>query len=104
MSGFYSNQASTTPSQGDISKDVAVKEPPPDSISQIAFSPVADYLAVSSWDNKVRIYEIDGNGNSQGKAYIDFQAPALSVAWSPVSSSKSCCFDSLSSSNGLSTD
>ena len=36
-------------------KDVEVADPPPDSISAISFSPVADFLAVGSWDNNVRI-------------------------------------------------
>lgn len=39
----------TTPAE----KDIEVPEPPSDSISSLAFSPVADYLAVGSWDNNV---------------------------------------------------
>lgn len=35
-------------------KDIEVADPPGDSISSIAFSPQADYLAVASWDNNVR--------------------------------------------------
>ena len=34
-------------------KDVEVADPPPDSISSLAFCPVADFLAVGSWDNNV---------------------------------------------------
>ena len=34
-------------------KDVEVADPPPDSISSLSFCPVADFLAVGSWDNNV---------------------------------------------------
>lgn len=52
--------ASTTPSvqstaSAAADKDVEVPEPPTDSISSIAFSTQADYLAVGSWDNSVCI-------------------------------------------------
>lgn len=74
-------QASTT---GDISKDVALNSPPDDSISDLAFSPVSDHLAVSSWDKKVRIYEINDQGQSEGKALFEHEAPVLNCCWSPV--------------------
>lgn len=34
--------------------DVEVANPPADSISSLAWSPTADFLAVGSWDNQVR--------------------------------------------------
>ena len=34
-------------------KDIEVPQPPGDSISSLAFSNQADYLAVGSWDNSV---------------------------------------------------
>lgn len=34
-------------------KDVELVQPPPDSVSKIAFSPTSDILAVASWDNNV---------------------------------------------------
>jgi len=77
-----SSAASTA--QGDLSKDIAVSDPPGDSISDIRFSPVAEYLAVASWDNKVRIYEVDQQGNTQGKAIFDHEGPVLSCCWSKV--------------------
>jgi mRNA export factor len=82
---FGGGAAAANPAQGDTKNDVAVKDPPTDSISDIAFSSAADYLAVSSWDNAVRIYEIDQSGNSQGKAMYKHEGPVLSVAWSRVS-------------------
>lgn len=82
--GSASSAANANPTQGDLSKDVAVSDPPEDSISDIAFSPQSDHLAVASWDKKVRIYEIDGNGNSQGRAFFEFEGPVLNCAWSKV--------------------
>ncbi|MBE7181489.1 MAG: hypothetical protein INR71_09830 [Terriglobus roseus] len=84
MSGLFGSSAasSVNPTQGDLSKDVAVKELPEDSVSDISFSPAGEFLAVSSWDNKVRVYEIDGAGNSQGKAMIQHEGPVLGCAWS----------------------
>lgn len=71
---------------GDLSKDVAISDPPSDSISDLAFSSASDHLAVSSWDNKVRIYEIDGNGQGIPRALYDHEGPVLSIAWSQVCS------------------
>ncbi|KAF2663960.1 WD40 repeat-like protein [Microthyrium microscopicum] len=84
MSGLFGSAAATSASnsQGDLKSDIAVRDPPSDSVSEIAFHPSANFLAASSWDNKVRIYEIDQSGNSQGKAIFELEAPALSVAWS----------------------
>lgn len=89
MSGLFGSAAANNTAnatQGDLSKDVAVKDPPEDSVSCISFSPQTDHLAVASWDKKVRIYEIDAQGNSQGKALFEHEAPVLSCAWSSVGS------------------
>lgn len=53
MSFFGANTTSTAPA-APAEKDIEVPEPPTDSISSLAFSPAADYLAVGSWDNNVR--------------------------------------------------
>lgn len=68
-----------------------MKDPPEDSVSCISFSSQTDHLAVASWDKKVRIYEIDAQGNSQGKALFEHEAPVLSCAWSPVSTAGFSC-------------
>jgi len=62
-------------------KDMELADPPSDSISSIAFSPQADFLAVASWSNEVRMYEVGANGQSQGKAAYQHEGPALSVCW-----------------------
>jgi mRNA export factor len=69
---------------GDLSKDVALSNPPEDSISDIDFSPQSQHLAVASWDKKVRIYEISASGGSEGKAFFDHEGPVLSCHWSKV--------------------
>ena len=51
---FFGTATSTTAATSD--KDIEVADPPPDSISSLAFSPQADYLAVGSWDNNVRVF------------------------------------------------
>ncbi|KAG6816452.1 hypothetical protein H0H87_005935 [Tephrocybe sp. NHM501043] len=62
--------------------DVEVVEPPTDSISSISFSPDVNFLAVASWDNGVRIYQIMATGGgSEGKAMYQHNAPVLSVCW-----------------------
>lgn len=87
MSSLFGSTAASSAStanatQGDISKDVALKNPPEDSISGLAFSPQSDHLAVSSWDRKVRIYAIDPQGNSEGLALFEHEGPVLDCAWS----------------------
>ncbi|EJT98299.1 WD40 repeat-like protein [Dacryopinax primogenitus] len=81
---FFPSAASTstTATLGDVSKDVEVQQPPTDSISWMAFSPTADILAVSTWDNAVRAYEMGPAGVTQGKFMYTHEQPVLSVCWS----------------------
>ncbi|EIN09851.1 Poly(A)+ RNA export protein [Punctularia strigosozonata HHB-11173 SS5] len=62
--------------------DVEVADPPTDSVSSMAFSPQGDYLAVGSWDNSVRVYEVSPEGRTRGLAMTSHQGPVLSVCWS----------------------
>lgn len=55
MSFFGTNTATTAPA-APAEKDIEVPETPTDSISSLAFSPAADYLAVGSWDNNVGVF------------------------------------------------
>ncbi|KAF2161676.1 hypothetical protein M409DRAFT_69723 [Zasmidium cellare ATCC 36951] len=87
MAGIFGSAgaaaANANPTQGDLSKDVMVQNPPEDSISDLRFSPTGDYLSVASWDKKVRIYEIANDGSSQGKAMFEHEGPVLNCCWSP---------------------
>lgn len=87
MSGGLFNTGGSTANAtvGDISKDVALNNPPEDSVSDIAFSPITEHVAVASWDKKVRIYEINNQGGSEGKALFEHEQPVLSCCWSRVS-------------------
>ncbi|KAL7320544.1 RNA export factor gle2 [Mucor circinelloides] len=63
-------------------KDFEVTSPPSDSISDMEFSPQANFLAVSSWDNHIRIYDVQSSGTTVPKAAFSHEAPALCVDWS----------------------
>lgn len=50
---FFGASSTATNVSSAPEKDVEVADPPPDSISSLSFCPVADFLAVGSWDNNV---------------------------------------------------
>lgn len=83
MAGLFGAQAAASNTLGDLKQDVELGSPPEDSITALAFNPnptdPKDFLAVASWDKKVRIYEIMSNGQGQGKASIDHDGPVFSV-------------------------
>lgn len=84
---FLSRQTPTAApsnSLGDLSKDIPLSAPPDDSISAISWSQASNHLAVASWDAKVRIYEVNGSGSSEGKAIFGGDGPMLSCDWSKV--------------------
>ncbi|KAI1846965.1 hypothetical protein JX265_006837 [Neoarthrinium moseri] len=86
MSGLFgsasASSASATNTQGDLAKDVEVSNPPEDTVTDLAFSGAADMLAVASWDKKVRIYEINAQGQSAGKHMYEHEGPVFSLDWS----------------------
>lgn len=86
MAGLFGSAASSAANantMGDLSKDIQLNSPPEDTISNIAFSPQSDHLAVSSWDKKVRIYEVNAQGG-EGKALFEHEAPVFDCDWSRV--------------------
>ncbi|GKT44776.1 nucleoporin GLE2 [Colletotrichum spaethianum] len=88
MSGLFGSASSSSSSNtvGDLKQDVALNNPPEDSISDLAFSPAqnqaSDFLAVASWDKKVRIYEIAQNGQSEGRHAYEHDGPVLNCDFS----------------------
>lgn len=77
------SQASSASNGQELVNDITINNPPEDSVSDLAFLSQQDLLAVLSWDNKVRIYEIDANsGNNQGRAMFEHDGPVLSTRWS----------------------
>lgn len=82
---FGSSAHSATSNQ--VKKDTEVQSPPTDTVSCLRFSPstssaASTYLAATSWDNRVRVWEVAANGTSIPKAEQMHQGPALSVCWS----------------------
>lgn len=63
-------------------KDIEVGSPPTDGVSALSWSPIADFLAVSSWDNNVRVYGVESNGSTAPKASYVHQGPVMDVCWS----------------------
>jgi len=78
---FFGASTTTNPAAAPAEKDIEMADPPTDSISSMALSGQADYLAVGSWDNSVRIYEVLAGGQTAGKAMYQHQGPVLSVCW-----------------------
>ena len=62
--------------------DIEISSPPTDGISSVKFSPVANHLIATSWDNQVRCWEVQSNGQSIPKAATDLQQPVLCCDWS----------------------
>ncbi|TIB70563.1 hypothetical protein E3Q23_04118 [Wallemia mellicola] len=62
-------------------EDFEVTAPPTDGVSCLAFSPTADILAVGSWDNNVRIYEVQPTGQTIPKFMYSHEQPVLSLCW-----------------------
>jgi len=90
MAGLFGTTTSTTTSTlGDLKNDVELGSPPEDSITDLSFNPnpndPKDFLAVSSWDKKVRVYEIAANGQNQGKVQMEHEGPVFAVDFFKVS-------------------
>lgn len=88
---FGAAQTSTTPATSQNSaagnaqlqeKDIELSQPPTDGVSAMSWSPVADFLAVASWDNNVRVYGVEPNGTTTPKAMYSHEGPVLDVIWS----------------------
>eukprot|EP01134_Creolimax_fragrantissima_P008127 CFRG8127T1 len=77
-SGFGATPVFT---KGDKS-DIDITNPPADSVSSLNFSPTSGYLVGSSWDNKVRVWEVTQQGASKSVAEKEHTQPVLDTCWS----------------------
>ncbi|KAI3336805.1 Poly(A)+ RNA export protein [Xylariaceae sp. AK1471] len=68
-------------SQGSLDNDIAVPPDGEDTITSLAWSPVADHLAASSWDCKVRIYDVSSTGRARGVAMLSAEGPIFGCDW-----------------------
>ncbi|KAJ1808146.1 RNA export factor gle2 [Coemansia sp. RSA 2599] len=50
-----------------VSTDVEISQPPPDTVSEVAFSPKANFLAASSWDNEDGTKIASGGADKAGR-------------------------------------
>lgn len=82
MSVFSAAQSSSAANGQELINDITINNGPEDTISDLAFNPVQNILAVASWDKKVRLYDIDPNsGNNQGRALFEHDGPVFSARW-----------------------
>lgn len=71
----------TTTAPHNPNKSFEVVQPPSDGISSLSFSPKANHLVATSWDNQVRCWEIQQFGASVPKAAISHDQPVLCSSW-----------------------
>ncbi|WJX14987.1 Poly(A)+ RNA export protein rae1 [Trifolium repens] len=68
-----------------IDSKLEVRQPPSDSVSNLALSPKANFLIATSWDNQVLCWEISKNDrtslNTTLKASISHDHPVLCSTW-----------------------
>lgn len=68
-------------------QSLELQNTPADTISALAWSPVANHLAVASWDKTLRIYDVQVTGmatnsvNAVPRSLFSLQTPILSCAW-----------------------
>eukprot|EP00171_Calliarthron_tuberculosum_P010947 IDg10947t1 len=81
--------AFSTPGSSDPhnpNQDVLLSNPPNDTVQSLKFSPAAlapkMFLVSGSWDNEVRCWSVESNGNSAPVNMFKHDAPVLDVAWS----------------------
>ncbi|KAL0387153.1 UNVERIFIED_CONTAM: protein RAE1 [Sesamum radiatum] len=79
MSAFGATSTNLNPN-----RSTEVLQPPTDSVSSLSFSPKANFLVGTSWDNQVRCWEVTRSGTTIGtvpKASISHDQPVLCSTW-----------------------
>jgi mRNA export factor len=62
-------------------KDVQITPPLADGVSSVAFSPRANILVATCWDNNVYCWEVASNGQAAPKASTSHTQPVLCSSW-----------------------
>ncbi|PWZ32455.1 Protein RAE1 [Zea mays] len=75
------NPAGASAANHNPNKSFEVTPAPGDSVSSLSFSPKANHLVATSWDNQVRCWEVMAGGACQAKASISHDQPVLCSAW-----------------------
>ena len=63
-------------------KDVEVPNAATDGISCVTWSPTSNLLAATSWDNQIRVWDVQANGTAVPKAATSHDAPILDCSFS----------------------
>ena len=79
--GAFGKPSTSSTAQSGV-QDVEVVSPPGDGISSLHFSPVANHLVATSWDQQVRCWEISPTGQSAPKLATPAEQPVLCSDWS----------------------
>ncbi|KAJ1024313.1 hypothetical protein NDA18_004483 [Ustilago nuda] len=76
------NTSAASKTTGDQDQEVAPA--PSDTVSCLSFSPTADFLAASSWDNNIRIYQINKTSPTPVTPWQQYshEGPVLDLCWS----------------------
>ena len=61
--------------------DIEVRDAATDGISCVAWSPTANFLVAGSWDNQIRCWEVQQNGQAVPKAATSHAAPVMCAGW-----------------------
>ena len=62
-------------------KDVQITPPLADGVTSLAFSPRANTLVATCWDNNVYCWEVASNGQAAPKASTSHTQPVLCSSW-----------------------
>ncbi|TPX32638.1 hypothetical protein SmJEL517_g04315 [Synchytrium microbalum] len=66
----------------DHKQSIDITQPPTDSISALEFNPTQDIIAASSWDNMIRLWQVDTNsGQSMARHAYGHDQPVLDISW-----------------------
>ncbi|CAD6186110.1 unnamed protein product [Caenorhabditis auriculariae] len=82
--GSTTSMSSTPVATSSTPDDILVEGAPDDTVQVLRFSPSTTekpLLAAGSWDGVVRVWMINDNGQSDGKAQQNIPAPVLDLAW-----------------------
>lgn len=78
-SGLGANTSTMTATMQDLANDLVVPNIGDDSVSDLSFSPQAEFLSLSNWDKSVRIYEVTNAGQVEPRAMYNHDGPVLST-------------------------
>ena len=86
---------------GDVSNDITLPLGPRDTVSTVCWAPIHDYLAASSWDSKIYIYDVSVPQSAKGLAAIPTHAPVFDCDFNQVSPLRSDSTTPLASTTAI---